>query len=87
MGGRRFEGWIRWPREFARSLIAMALRTLFDFRRTAEIALIALSISPVPPCHREEEQAGGRGSSALRLMASLALLSIALVPGALEPLP
>jgi len=87
---------IRRPGLLARSLVAMfvimpaiaiALAILFDFKRVVEIALVALSISPVPPLlPRREGQAGGRAPYALGLMAVLALLSIVLVPGALQVL-
>jgi BASS family bile acid:Na+ symporter len=87
---------IRRPGLLARSLIAMfvlmpafavALATWFDFRRVVEIALVALSISPVPPLLPQREgQAGGRGPFALGLMALLAVLSIVLVPVALQSL-
>jgi BASS family bile acid:Na+ symporter len=52
-----------------------------------EVAIVALSISPVPPLlPRREGQAGGRVPYALGLMALLALLSILLVPAALAVL-
>jgi BASS family bile acid:Na+ symporter len=84
---------VRRPGLLARSLVAMfvimpaiaiALAILFDFKRVVEIALVAVSISPVPPLlPRRGGQAGGRAPYALGLMAVLALLSIVLVPGAL----
>jgi BASS family bile acid:Na+ symporter len=84
---------IRRPGLLARSLLAMfvlmpavaiALAGFFEFKRVVEIALVALSISPVPPLlPRREGQAGGRGPYALGLMALLALLSIVIVPAAL----
>jgi BASS family bile acid:Na+ symporter len=84
---------IRRPALLARSLFAMfvvmpavaiALATTFEFRRVVQIALVALSISPVPPLlPRRQGQAGALGPFPLGLMALLALLSIALVPGAL----
>jgi len=84
---------IRRPGLLARSLFAMfvvmpavaiALATTFEFRPVVEIALVALSISPVPPLlPRRQGQAGALGPFSLGLMALLALLSIALVPGAL----
>jgi BASS family bile acid:Na+ symporter len=87
---------IRRPGLLARSLTAMfvrmpavaiALARFFDFKRVVEIALIALSISPVPPLLPQREgQAGGRRPYALGLMALLALLSIALVPAVLQVL-
>jgi BASS family bile acid:Na+ symporter len=62
-------------------IVAVAMATVFDFRRGAEIALIALSISPVPPLlPNKEMKAGGQESFGLALMATLALLSIVAVP-------
>jgi bile acid:Na+ symporter, BASS family len=87
---------IRRPGLLARSLVAMfvimpavavALAATFEFRHVVEVALVALSISPVPPLlPRREGQAGGRSPYGLGLMALLALLSIVLVPIALEAL-
>ena len=87
---------IRRPWLLARSLIAMfiimpaaaiALAATFQFRHVVEVALVALSISPVPPLlPKREGHAGGRTPYALGLMALLALLSILLVPAALEVL-
>ena len=85
---------LRRPRLLMRSIVAMfvimpavaiALATLFDFLHVVEVALVALSISPVPPLlPRRQGQSGARGPYALGLMAWLALLSIGLVPGAFE---
>src|SRR5262249_29270582 len=86
----------RRPGLLARSLIAMfvvmpaiaiTLAAAFEFRHVVEVAIVALSISPVPPLlPRREGQAGGRVPYALGLMALLALLSIVLVPAALAVL-
>ena len=66
-------------------IVAVAMVTLFDFRRAAEIALIALAVSPVPPLlPNKEMKAGGQESYGLALMATLALLSIVAVPLAAE---
>jgi BASS family bile acid:Na+ symporter len=66
-------------------IAAVALTRMFDVRPAAEIALIALAISPVPPLlPRREVRAGGEQSYGLALMVLLALLSIVTVPGALE---
>jgi bile acid:Na+ symporter, BASS family len=85
---------LRRPGLLARSLIAMfvimpaialALATTFRFRHVVEVALVALSISPVPPLlPRREGQAGGRAHFGLGLMALLAVLSVAIVPGELH---
>jgi len=84
------------PGLFVRSLVAMfvvmpivavALVQLFDFRRVVEIALVAISISPVPPLlPRRETSAGGRESYDMSLMAALAFASIVIVPLAIHVL-
>ena len=62
-------------------IVAIALVQTFDFRYTAEIALIALSISPLPPLLPQREmKAGGNHGYGLGLMATLALVSIVTVP-------
>jgi bile acid:Na+ symporter, BASS family len=85
---------IRRPGLLARSLLAVfvimpavtiLLSSAFDFTRTVEIALMALALSPVPPLLPQREmRAGGDSSFALGLMATLALLSILVVPLGLE---
>jgi bile acid:Na+ symporter, BASS family len=81
---------VRQPALLGRSLIsvfvimpvvAVAISRWFDFPRTVEIALIALSISPTPPLlPSREAKSGGHESYALGLMALLAALSIVVVP-------
>jgi BASS family bile acid:Na+ symporter len=62
-------------------IVAVGMTTMVDFRRGAEIALMALSISPVPPLlPNREMKAGGQESYGLALMATLALVSIVAVP-------
>jgi BASS family bile acid:Na+ symporter len=62
-------------------LVAVALAKAFDLRPSVEIALIALSISPIPPLlPGKETKGGGHASFALGLMAIVGLLSIAVVP-------
>ena len=62
-------------------IVALGMTTMVDFRRGAEIALMALSISPVPPLlPNREMKAGGQESYGLALMATLALVSIVAVP-------
>jgi len=62
-------------------IVAVGMATIFEFRRGAEIALMALAISPVPPLlPNREMKAGGQESYGLALMATLALLSIVAVP-------
>jgi BASS family bile acid:Na+ symporter len=66
-------------------VVALVLDRTFDFRPTAEIVLVALALSPVPPLlPRKETKLGGNTSYALGLMALLSLLSIVVVPLALE---
>jgi BASS family bile acid:Na+ symporter len=84
----------RRPSEFVRSLLAMAivmplvatlLAAAFDFHPAVKIALIALAISPVPPLlPKKQRKAGGRASYAVGLLVAAALLSIVLVPVAVE---
>ena len=85
---------LRRPGLLARSLLAvlvimplvvLALVKVLDFSRTVEVALVALSISPLPPIlPRNETRARAHPSFALGLMAVLAILSIASVPLSLE---
>jgi bile acid:Na+ symporter, BASS family len=85
---------VRRPGLLARSLVAMfvimpifaiVLARMFDFRPAVEVALVALSISPVPPLlPKREGKAGGLSSYALGLMAVLALFAIVIVPLALR---
>jgi BASS family bile acid:Na+ symporter len=66
-------------------VVALVLDRTFDFRPTVEIALVALALSPVPPLlPKKETKLGGNASYALGLMALLSLLSIVVVPLALE---
>jgi BASS family bile acid:Na+ symporter len=69
-------------------VLAVLLVHLFDIQRTAEIVLVALAISPVPPLLLQREQkGGGRQTYGLALMAILSLLAIVTVPltiGALQ---
>lgn len=65
--------------------LAILLAHLFEFRRTVEIALIAVSISPVPPLLPQRYgKVGGAAHFALGLMAVLAVLAIVIVPLAVE---
>ena len=65
--------------------VAVALARWFDFTPTVEIALVALAISPLPPLlPTREAKAGGGERYGLGLMVVLAVLSIALVPLAVQ---
>jgi bile acid:Na+ symporter, BASS family len=87
---------LRRPRLLARSLLAMnvimpviaaIVAAVFDFRRTVEIAFIALAVSPVPPIlPTKEYKAGGAPSYVLGLLAISALVSVVFVPVALDVL-
>jgi BASS family bile acid:Na+ symporter len=62
-------------------IVAVAFMRLFAFRLEAEIALVALAISPVPPLlPQRETKGGGQQAYGLALMATLALLAIVTVP-------
>jgi BASS family bile acid:Na+ symporter len=65
--------------------LAILLARLFEFRQTVEIALIAISISPVPPLLPQRYgKAGGAAHFALGLMAILSVLAIVIVPLAVK---
>ena len=62
-------------------LMAIVLVQVFEFQRAAEIALVALAISPLPPLlPSKESRVVGNTSYGVALMASLALLSFVTVP-------
>jgi BASS family bile acid:Na+ symporter len=80
---------LRRPALLARSLISMlvvapalavALVSLFDLNREVAIALVALSISPLPPLLPSRgERAGGRPEFGLGLVLLLAVLSVPII--------
>lgn len=84
---------VRRPSLLGRSLLAMLILVpilavllvrLFGFRPEVEIALVALSISPIPPLlPKREAKAGGQAAYGLGLMALFGLLSIVVVPASL----
>lgn len=62
-------------------LIALLLSRAFDFSPTTRVALVALSIAPIPPLlPKKLNKAGSESSYAIALMATVALLSIVIVP-------
>ena len=62
-------------------LMAIVLVQVFEFQRAAEIALVALAISPLPPLlPSKESKVVGNTSYGVALMALLALLAIVTVP-------
>jgi BASS family bile acid:Na+ symporter len=70
---------------FVMPVVAVALALMLDFRRTVEIDVVALAISAVPPLlPNRGSRAGGHTSYALGLMVTVAVLSIVIVPTAVE---
>src|SRR5262245_11745789 len=66
-------------------VVAVILARLFDFDPNVEVALIALSLAPIPPLlPGKETKAGGSGAFAIGLLAVLGLLSIVTIPASLE---
>ena len=66
-------------------LVALALTEAFALRPSVEIVLLALAVSPIPPLlPGREEKAGGHASFGLGLMVIVGLLSIVILPFALE---
>ncbi len=62
-------------------LMAIVLVQVFEFQHAAEVALVALAISPLPPLlPSKESRIVGNTSYGLALMALLALLCIVTVP-------
>jgi BASS family bile acid:Na+ symporter len=84
----------RHPALLARSLVSMyalvplfalTLATGFDLHPALQAALVALAVSPVSPLIPGKElKAGGRDAYAIGLLAITALLSVALVPLAIQ---
>jgi bile acid:Na+ symporter, BASS family len=66
-------------------VVAIILARVFDFDPNVEVALIALSLAPIPPLlPGKETKAGGSSAFAIGLMAVLGLLSIVTIPASLE---
>jgi BASS family bile acid:Na+ symporter len=62
-------------------IVALVLSQAFDVRPTAEIAILALAISPLPPVlPRKEFRFSGGRAYGLALMAVLAALAVVTVP-------
>ena len=84
----------RRPGELVRALVAMnvlmpvfavALISIFDFVPAVRIALVALSVSPVPPpIPTKMVKAGGTESYVIGLHVAIGLLAIIFVPLAME---
>jgi BASS family bile acid:Na+ symporter len=85
---------LRKPGLLVRSLLAMnvvmpvlavLIAVLFNLNPIVEVALIALSLSPVPPILPNKQlKAGGAPAYTLSLLTTTALVSVVFVPGALE---
>ena len=85
---------VRRPGLLARSMLALyvilpvvafLLVSNFELRPPVEIALVALSLSPVPPVlPRKSTKAHGRTSYTLGLLVAAAVLSIVVIPVAVE---
>jgi BASS family bile acid:Na+ symporter len=66
-------------------LVALALVMLFDFHVTVDIALLTLSVSPVPPLFpKKSAGAGGSASYTIGLLVAISILSIVTVPLTVE---
>jgi BASS family bile acid:Na+ symporter len=64
-------------------LLAVTLAMLFHLHPAAEVALVALAVSPVPPLlPKKEVKSGGRGSYAVGLLVVTAVLAVVIVPAA-----
>ena len=84
----------RRPRKLASALLAMnvlmpvlavAMVTVLDLDPAVNIALVALSVSPIPPLlPKKQVKAGGTASYAIGLLVAIGLLSIIFVPLAME---
>jgi BASS family bile acid:Na+ symporter len=65
-------------------LFALALISVFDFTPAVRIALVALSVSPIPPpVPAKEVKSGGSASYAMGLQVAIGTLAIIFVPLAL----
>jgi BASS family bile acid:Na+ symporter len=66
-------------------VVAVILARLFNFDPNVEVALIALSLAPLPPLlPGKETKAGGSSAFAIGLLGVLGLLSIATIPASLN---
>ncbi len=84
----------RRPGELVRALLAMsvlmplfavALVLIFDLHPAVKIALVTLSVSPIPPLlPKKLVKTGGTASYAIGLLVAIGLLSIIFVPLAME---
>lgn len=69
----------------AMPLFAIVLMSIFDLTPAVRIALVALSVSPIPPLlPNKMARAGGTDSYAIGLLIAVGLLAIIFVPFAME---
>jgi bile acid:Na+ symporter, BASS family len=62
-------------------LFALGLNTIFDFTPAVKIALVALSVSPIPPpIPAKGLKSGGKGSYVIGLQIAIGVLAIVVVP-------
>ena len=62
-------------------LVAAAMASLFALKPAVKIALVALSLSPIPPLlPKKEMKAGGEASQAVGLLVAASLLAIVITP-------
>lgn len=82
------------PRQLVRALLPMyiimplvagVIASAFDLYPAVKIALVALSVSPIPPIlPKKQLKAGGEESYTIGLLVAMSLLAIVFVPLALE---
>jgi bile acid:Na+ symporter, BASS family len=66
-------------------LIALALAATFDLHPAVKIALVAISVSPIPPVLPNKAlKAGGKEDYTIGLLVAMAILSIIFIPIAIE---
>ena len=66
-------------------LFALGLVSVFDLDPAVKIALVALSVSPIPPLlPKKVVKAGGAGSYGIGLLVAVGLLAILFIPLAME---
>jgi BASS family bile acid:Na+ symporter len=84
----------RHPRELGRAslsmnvvmpLTALALGLTFNLKPAVKIALVALSISPIPPAFPKKAlKAGGTQKYAIGLLVAVGILAVFLIPATME---
>jgi BASS family bile acid:Na+ symporter len=62
-------------------IVAVTMERFFDFHRAAELAIVALSLSPIPPLlPTKTDRAGGGHAYIVALLLALSLIAIVVVP-------